>query len=53
MLEAVIFDSDGLLFDSERIVQKAWNIAGNRLGYGNVGEQIIHTLGCNRSWREN
>jgi HAD superfamily hydrolase (TIGR01509 family) len=52
MLEAVIFDSDGLLFDSERIVQIAWNVAGNRLGYGNIGEQIVHTLGCNRVWRE-
>ena len=30
----VVFDMDGLMFDSERIVQYSWNIAGERMGYG-------------------
>ena len=45
-VEALIFDMDGLIFDSERVVQRSWNEAGTALGYGRVGEQIYHTLGC-------
>lgn len=51
-VEAVVFDMDGLMFDSERIVKYSWNVAGNALGYGNVGENIVHTLGLNRASRE-
>ena len=37
------FDMDGLMFDSERYVQKSWDIAGERLGYGPLGHNIsIH-----------
>ncbi len=46
-LEAVVFDMDGLMFDSERIVQMSWNKAGEVLGYGQLGENIYHTLGFN------
>lgn len=45
--EALVFDMDGLLFDSERVVQRTWNMAGEELGAGQVGEQIVHTLGMN------
>jgi hypoxanthine-DNA glycosylase len=51
-VEAVVFDMDGLMFDSERIVKYAWNVAGNVLGYGDIGENIVHTLGLNRADRE-
>ena len=44
-IRALVFDMDGLLFDSERVVQKSWYIAGERLGYPDMGEQIYHTLG--------
>ena len=30
-IKAVVFDMDGLMFDSERYVQKSWDIAGQRL----------------------
>ena len=48
----LIFDMDGLIFDSERVVQRSWNKAGEILGYGSVGEQIYHTLGFNVKRRE-
>ena len=46
-VKALIFDMDGLIFDSERVVQRSWNEAGEVLGYGPVGEQIYYTLGFN------
>ena len=48
---AFVFDMDGLIFDSERIVQRSWNISGQELGLGNVGEHIYNTLGMNRASR--
>lgn len=51
-LEAVVFDMDGLIFDSEQVVKRSWNIAGEALGYGRVGEHIYHTLGFNVKRRE-
>lgn len=47
MIRALLLDMDGLIFDSERVVQRSWNIAGQKLGYGNVGEHICNTLGMN------
>jgi len=51
-IEALIFDMDGLIFDSERVVQRTWNYAGELLGYGKIGEHIYHTLGFNVKRRE-
>ncbi len=51
--DAVVFDMDGLMFDSERIVQKAWNRAGEKMGYGLLGDENIRfTLGFNRERRK-
>lgn len=49
MIRALLFDMDGLVFDSERIVQRSWNIAGEKLGYTNMGEHIYHTIGMNHA----
>ena len=51
MIKAIVFDMDGLLFDSERIVQRSWEEAGNQLGLEHMGETIYHTLGMNLAGR--
>lgn len=51
-IQAVIFDMDGLMFDSERIVKLSWNEAGEQMGYGALGENIVNTLGMNVVARE-
>lgn len=48
---AVIFDLDGLMFDSEREVMVAWDITGEKMGYGKLGHNIYHTLGLNKDSR--
>ncbi len=50
-IEALVFDMDGLLFDSEKVVQRSWNLTGEGLGIGKVGEHIYHTLGMNLKGR--
>lgn len=49
--KAVIFDMDGLMFDTERVIQRAWESVGDQLGYPHLGDQIYHTLGMNRERR--
>lgn len=51
-IQAVVFDLDGLMFDSERYVQKSWDLAGEAMGYGPLGHNIEHTLGLNVQNRE-
>lgn len=52
-IKALVFDKDGLLFDSERMVQRSWNYAGEKLGYGEqFGNHIYNTIGFNVVRRE-
>lgn len=51
-LEAVVFDMDGLMFDSERVVMYSWDVAGEKLGYGPMGHNIYNTLGMGAELRE-
>ncbi|UWP60600.1 HAD family hydrolase [Ruminococcus gauvreauii] len=51
-IDAVVFDMDGIMFDSERIVQYSWDIVGEKMGYGKLGHHIYHTMGLNVVKRE-
>lgn len=52
MTTALVFDMDGLLLDSERIVKRSWEDAGEAMGLSHMGEHIYHTLGLNRKGRD-
>lgn len=46
-MNTVIFDMDGLMFDTERIFMKAWDYAGEKIGIGKAGYMTLKTLGMN------
>ena len=49
LIRAVIFDMDGLMFDTERISKTAWGIAGKECGIDNGEELIYSALGRSRA----
>lgn len=46
-MKAVIFDMDGLMFDTEAAHVKAWDHAGERMGIGRAGKMVLKTMGTN------
>ena len=52
-IELVIFDMDGLMFDTEIISKKAWEIAGERLGYKLDNNVFMEILGTNTQYIKN
>ncbi|CDM69706.1 putative hydrolase [Clostridium bornimense] len=46
-VELVIFDMDGLMFDTERVAKRAWKAAGDKFGYKLEGELFDSFLGRN------
>jgi len=47
MIKGIIFDMDGLMFDTERITLKAWNDIGKRTGYDLTEKIIAETMRTN------
>ncbi len=51
-MKAVIFDKDGLMFDTERLCIQAWDYAGEKIGIGRAGYMVLKTLGMNAASTE-
>ena len=48
MINGIVFDMDGLMFDTERICIQAWDYAGEKMGFGKTGYMVMKTLGSNK-----
>lgn len=44
-MNAVVFDMDGVMFDTERLAVKAWDWVGEQMGIGKVGYMVFVTMG--------
>lgn len=47
MIKAVVFDMDGVMFDTERLVIDAWGHAGKQMGLNITKDFVIKTCGLN------
>ena len=47
-MKAVVFDMDGVLFDTEKLAVKCWDDIGEEIGLGKVGYMVMKTLGRTR-----
>lgn len=45
MIKAVIFDMDGLMFNTEQLTKEIWDALGKELGYANVSAIMPETMG--------
>lgn len=52
-MKTVIFDMDGLMFDTESVFIKAWDYAGEKIGIGKAGYMNMKTLGMNIAMSRN
>ncbi len=45
MIHGIVFDMDGLMFDTERLAQQAWAYAGRKMGYDIPASLILQVVG--------
>lgn len=45
MKQYIIFDMDGVLFDSEQLIAHCWKEAGERMGLDGIYETFLHCVG--------
>ncbi|MBU5487283.1 HAD family phosphatase [Clostridium sp. MSJ-8] len=48
-IKAVVFDMDGLMFDTERVYVEAMDYIGEKIGLGKLGYIVKKTLGMNKT----
>lgn len=48
-IRGALFDMDGLLLDTERVVNEAWDRAAQEVGFADVERAKIACLGCNEA----
>lgn len=51
-MKAVVFDMDGLMFDTEMVFSLAWDYAGEKIGIGKVGYMNKRLLGLKDAYDE-
>lgn len=47
--DAVVFDMDGVIFDTERLVLKAWQVVADRYSIANIDKAHLACLGMNQN----
>ncbi len=53
MQQTVIFDMDGVIFDSEFVVRKGWQYASQNLNLGDIDALFLQCVGANHIFTEN
>ena len=48
-MKAIIFDMDGVIFDSERVGDQAWRQAAEEMGFAQIDDAISQCRGLNRA----
>ena len=48
-IQGIVFDVDGVLFDTERLSRGTWNTVSQQMGWPQVGEAYLEFVGQNRT----
>ncbi|MCI8869992.1 MAG: HAD family phosphatase [Lawsonibacter sp.] len=48
-IRGVVFDVDGVLFDTERLTFRTWTEVGAQMGWPQTGERYLEFVGQNRT----